>query len=83
MSFCSIRESLPDGADIEIWWQDEARLGRKNKITRRWARRGTRPRAPDDSVHAVVLFTDNDQTKQKVVAYYGWIRSLCRAPADG
>jgi transposase len=28
---------------------DEARIGQKNKITRRWARRGTRPSAPRDS----------------------------------
>jgi transposase len=32
----------------EIWFQDEARIGQKNKITRRWARRGTRPSAPHD-----------------------------------
>ena len=25
-----------------------ARIGQKNKITRRWARKGTRPRAPRD-----------------------------------
>ena len=31
-----------------MWFQDEARVGQKNKITRRWARRGTRPRAPHD-----------------------------------
>ena len=36
------------GARIEIWFQDEARIGQKNKITRRGARRGTRPRAPHD-----------------------------------
>ena len=36
------------GKPIEIWWQDEARIGQKNKITRRWARRGTRPAAPHD-----------------------------------
>ena len=42
------RRRLPDGTEIEIWWQDEARVGQKNKITRRWARRGTRPRAPHD-----------------------------------
>jgi hypothetical protein len=30
---------------IEIWFQDEMRLGQKNPRTRRWARRGTRPRA--------------------------------------
>src|SRR3979409_1263307 len=33
---------------IEIWFQDEARIGQKNKITRRWAKRGTRPSAPRD-----------------------------------
>ena len=34
--------------DIEIWFADEARVGQKNKITRRWAKRGTRPSAPSD-----------------------------------
>jgi hypothetical protein len=33
---------------IEIWFADEARVGQKNKITRRWAKRGTRPSAPKD-----------------------------------
>ncbi len=33
---------------IEIGFADEARIGQKNKITRRWARRGTRPAAPKD-----------------------------------
>lgn len=37
-----------DPAAIEIWFSDEARIGQKNKITRRWARRGTRPSAPHD-----------------------------------
>jgi transposase len=36
------------GTKIEVWFQDEARIGQKNKITRRWARRGTRPRAASD-----------------------------------
>jgi hypothetical protein len=35
-------------AAIEVWFADEARIGQKNKITRRWARRGTRPAAPSD-----------------------------------
>ena len=43
-----IRARLPRDTDIEIWWQDEARIGQKNKITRRWAKRGTRPSAPKD-----------------------------------
>ena len=36
------------GKAIEIWFQDEARIGQKNKITRRWAKRGSRPSAPRD-----------------------------------
>ena len=36
------------GKVIEIWYQDEARVGQKNKITRRWAKRGSRPSAPHD-----------------------------------
>ena len=35
-------------ADLEVWFGDEARIGQKNKITRRWAPRGTRPSAPQD-----------------------------------
>ena len=41
----AVRARLPAGTAIELWWQDEARIGQKTKITRRWARRGTRPRA--------------------------------------
>ena len=36
------------GRPVEVWFQDEARIGQKNMITRRWARRGTRPRAVHD-----------------------------------
>jgi hypothetical protein len=43
-----IRRRLAQGTPIEIWFQDEARIGQKNKITRRWAKRGTRPRAAHD-----------------------------------
>ena len=43
-----IRDGLAPGVEIELWWQDEARVGQKNKITRRWAPRGTRPSAPHD-----------------------------------
>ena len=41
-------ERVAPGKPIEVWFQDEARVGQKNKITRRWARRGTRPAAPHD-----------------------------------
>ena len=36
------------GKPIEVWFADEARIGQKNQITRRWAKRGTRPSAPKD-----------------------------------
>ena len=40
-----------------MWFQDEARIGQKNKITRRWARRGTRPSAPHDQrTQSVYIF---------------------------
>jgi hypothetical protein len=39
---------MPLEAVHPIWFGDEARIGQKNKITRRWARRGSRPSAPSD-----------------------------------
>ncbi len=39
---------MPPQKSIEIWWQDEARIGQKNGLARRWATKGTRPRAPRD-----------------------------------
>ncbi|NEK54793.1 IS630 family transposase [Rhizobium leguminosarum] len=44
----AIKGRLPKNVEIELWWADEARIGQKNKITRRWARKGTRPSAPHD-----------------------------------
>jgi hypothetical protein len=43
-----IAAAVVDDREIEIWFQDEARVGQKNKITRRWAKRGSRPSAPRD-----------------------------------
>jgi hypothetical protein len=36
------------GKPIEIWFQDEARVGQQGTLTRIWAQQGTRPRAPRD-----------------------------------
>ena len=38
----------PQGKPIEVWFQDEARVGQQGTLTRIWARKGTRPRAPRD-----------------------------------
>ena len=43
-----LRARLPANTAIEIWWQDEARVGQKTMLTRRWARRGSRPTALRD-----------------------------------
>ena len=39
--------TLPENVSIEavdIWFQDEARVGQKGTLTRTWAKKGTRPR---------------------------------------
>ena len=38
---------MPEGTaseNMEIWFQDEARVGQRGTVTRLWARRGSRPR---------------------------------------
>jgi len=50
-----VRVALPEaarGQPLEIWFQDEARVGQQGTLTRLWARRGTRPRAPKDCRYA-------------------------------
>jgi len=39
---------LPETTPVELWFQDEARIGQKNGLVRQWARRGTRPTQPAD-----------------------------------
>lgn len=43
---------MPPRTPVEIWFQDEARIGQKNGLVRQWARRGTRPRQPADQRYA-------------------------------
>src|SRR3989475_7808127 len=43
-----IRAQLAPGTPVEVWFQDEMRVGQKNKLTYRWARKGSRPRAAHD-----------------------------------
>jgi DDE superfamily endonuclease len=47
-----VKEAVPAAhrdKPLEIWFQDEARIGQKGTLTRVWARIGSRPRAPRDS----------------------------------
>ena len=43
-----IKDKQPAATAIEVWFQDEARVGQKGTLTRRWAPRGSRPRAIRD-----------------------------------
>ena len=43
-----IRSSLAPDTPVEVWFQDEMRVGQKNKLTYRWARTGSPPRAAHD-----------------------------------
>ena len=46
-----VDQSLPDharGKPLEIWFQDEARVGQQGSLTRIWAKKGTRPRQIKD-----------------------------------
>lgn len=45
------------GAEIQIWVQDEARFGQKGSLTRVWARRGSRPRAPKQTQYESLYLT--------------------------
>ena len=74
-----LRQRLPDGVEIELWWQDEARIGQKNKITRRCARRGTRPRtAHDQRTKWVYIFGAICPAKGKAA---GLIMPYCNSQA--
>ena len=40
-------DSIPmdiDPKSVDVWFQDEARIGQQNTVTRVWAKTGTRPR---------------------------------------
>ena len=43
-----IRAQLAPHTPVEVWLQDEMRVGQKNKLTYCWARKGSRPRAAHD-----------------------------------
>ena len=40
--------TLAPRTPIEVWFQDEMRVGQKNSLVYQWAKRGSRPRQPKD-----------------------------------
>ncbi len=46
-----VADAIPEqarGKPIELWWQDEARIGQQGSLSYIWAEQGTRPLAPRD-----------------------------------
>jgi hypothetical protein len=43
-----VRAAQARGKRVEVWFQDEARIGQKNSLTRVWGPTGSRPVAPKD-----------------------------------
>src|SRR5712671_2747944 len=43
-----VRAAQPRAVRVEVWFQDEARIGQKNSSTRVWGQTGSRPAAPKD-----------------------------------
>jgi hypothetical protein len=43
-----VRARQARGTRVEVWFQDEARIGQKNSLTRVWGQTGGRPAAPKD-----------------------------------
>ena len=57
------------GRRLEIWFQDESRIGQKGGLTRQWARRGSRPRQPKDQRHtAAYIFAAICPATEKTAA---------------
>ncbi len=50
-----VAAAIPEHAcskPIELWWQDEARVGQQGTLPRLWAERGSHPPAPRDCRYA-------------------------------
>lgn len=45
-------KGIAAGSPVEIWFQDEMRVGQKNGLVYQWAKKGARPRQPKDQRYA-------------------------------
>ena len=53
---------------VEVWFADEARIGQKNKITRRWAKRGTPAVGAAGPAHGLDLHLRRDLPRDRAKA---------------
>jgi len=72
----------PRGKQIEIWFADEARIGQKNKITRRWAKRGTRPSAPKPGTARRAIGAFSERSRRST-GYQGSATSDAKGRVEG
>jgi hypothetical protein len=70
------------GKSIEIWFQDEARLGQKNGLTRLWAKKGTRPRQPADQRYQNAYLRPRQPADQRYQNAYLY-GAICPAHGKG
>lgn len=56
-ALAQIAADHPEAERIEVWFQDEARVGQKGWMVRRWFQRGMRPRiVKDQRYHSAYIF---------------------------
>lgn len=74
---------LPGTVRNIVVQNDPNRVGRWERVRRDIVAdfRASFDREPDDVIEAVALLTDSDQTHERVEAWYGGVRALCR-PED-
>ena len=75
-----MRAELPPGTPVEVWFQDEMRVGQKNKLTYRWARKGSR--SPGHS-RSNVPNPSNNTTVEQVLGLEGEREKLNYSIYDG
>jgi hypothetical protein len=74
-----VRAAQPRGTRVEVWFQDEARIGQKNSLTRVWGQTGSRPAALKDLGFAsAYLFGAVGPSQGKVAAL---IMPICNTAA--
>jgi hypothetical protein len=74
-----VRAAQARGRRVEVWFQDEARIGQKNSLTRVWGQSGSRPVAPKDRGFAsAYLFGAVCPAVGKAAAL---IMPICNTPA--
>jgi transposase len=73
---------LPDGIEshqVDIWFQDESRIGQQGSTSRMWAKKGTRPRAlkQQQFTYAYLYGAICPSTEQAVALVLPSVNTVC------